>query len=122
MSSRLAQERPRSFAGLVILVRDRVLAGTDLPQAARITLMEAFAAAKSSQALKVCLESHSKNVYVRRKGCLTLVFPVKLFGRDSLLEGDSWIRSISVVDSSLFLPGLHAMFNLIKTLDLNYLV
>ena len=63
ISSRLAQERPRSFAGLVILVRDRVLAGTDLPQAARITLMEAFAAAKSSQALKVCVEFHSNNVY-----------------------------------------------------------
>ena len=57
ISSRLAQERPRSFAGLVILVRDRVLAGTDLPQAARITLMEAFAVAKTSQAFKVKFEA-----------------------------------------------------------------
>merc|ERR1719229_1107166 len=36
----------------MILVRDRVLSGTDLPQAARILLIEAFAVAKASQHLK----------------------------------------------------------------------
>ena len=56
IAHRLAEERPRSFAGLVILVRDRVLSGTDLPQAARILLIEAFAVAKASQHLKEWFE------------------------------------------------------------------
>ena len=78
MAHRLAEERPRSFAVLVILLRDRVLAGTDLPQAARILLIEAFAIAKSSQHWKEWFEAHPirglnpvKHIYVRGLPCMT---------------------------------------------------
>ena len=77
-SHRLAEERPRSFAGLVVLIRDRVLSGTDLPQAARIFLIEAFAVAKASQLWQEWFEAHPihglnpvRHIYVRGLPCKT---------------------------------------------------